>query len=194
MVITAPWSVLLSGVLFSRIWARNASADISPLDVTWPLISRRQWHITSVSWALRTPSRSASKILKQTAMEEESSHISLKMSCLMSLASGYRKIGCNVGTQHNWRNLHFCLSVSGPRQAADTPHESSLKSMCPSPFSSNAAKNESSSSFGKGGLTSGLITLISTHSVLDVLFKFQKRFSSSTISCSSRWVTPARVW
>ena len=53
---------------------------------------------------------------------------------------------------------HFCLSISGPLHAAETPQESSLKSTWPSWFSSNAEKNESTREAGSGGDTRGATT------------------------------------
>lgn len=57
--------------------------------------------------------------------------------------------------------LHFCLSASGPLQAADTPQDNSLKSMWPSWFSSNAANNGSTKIVGRGGETRGRMTSMS---------------------------------
>ena len=45
-----------------------------------------------------------------------------------------------IYSQYYWQmnDLHFCRSISGPRQQAEIPHAISLKSMWLSLFSSNA--------------------------------------------------------
>lgn len=144
-----------------------------------------------MSWVtseqLRTPSWSKSKILKQTGTK-----VNKDVSNLVHI---WNKINNSF--------VHFIRSTSGPRQAAEIPHTISLKSKCPSQFSSNAENNpfamenlESSSSLFEpiGAETNERKSWISNFPFEERFFNCQYFFSRSIISCSSKWVTPDKVW
>lgn len=98
--------------------------------------------------------------------------------------------------------IHFILSTKGPRHAAEIPHTISLKSRCPSQFSSNAENNpraienfETSSSLFElmGAEAKERKSSISNFPFDDKFLSCQYFFSRSIISCSSKWVTPDKV-
>lgn len=76
---------------------------------------------------------------------------------------------------------HFCRSAVGPLQQADMPQTISLKSMCPSMFSSNALYRLSMSCRDIGGQTSRLNSSKSNLPDADVFFR--------VLYCCSRYIT-----
>lgn len=113
----------------------------------------------------------------------------------LSLATNNRmliisEISCAFSTPSrstsNTLKQNLLRSTLGPRQAALTPQHSSLKSMWPSRFSSNAAKTPLSAVNGTGGLISGDNDSKSSWPVLAWPFSDQNVFSKSPMSCQNK--------